>query len=131
MDTVIGYSKNLNKPRTESAVLVRVFMDLGAVPFCKTNVPQTCNSFGSHNPIYGTTLNGLNKSLCPGGSSSGTAALVAGGGVLFGTGGDTGGSLRVPAHFNGISTLKPTKDRLSRQGLHECVRNVIGCKQNK
>ena len=130
MDTVIGCSKNLYKPQAESAVIVKVLKDLGAIPFCKTNVPQTGCSYGSHNPIYGTTLNPLNKSLSPGGSSSGTACLVAGGGAVFGTGGDgdSGGSLRIPAHFTGLSTLRPTKNRLSRNGLPNCLENNIGRK---
>jgi len=41
LDTTLGYAKRLYKPATDTAVLVRTLVDLGAIPFCKTNVPQT------------------------------------------------------------------------------------------
>lgn len=72
MDSTLGYAKNLYKPATKSAILVQILMDLGAVPICKTNIPQTLVSFASDNPIFGETVNCLNKKLAPGGSSSGT-----------------------------------------------------------
>jgi fatty acid amide hydrolase len=88
MDSTLGYAKNLYKPATDSAVLVKALKDLGAVPFCKTNVPQTLVSFASDNPIFGKTLNCNNPKMAPGGSSSGTGCLVGAGGAPFGTGTD-------------------------------------------
>jgi len=121
MDTTVGCAKNLGKPKTKNATIVQTLMDLGAIPFCKTNVPQTLLAFGSHNPVYGETLNPLNAILSPGGSSSGTGCLIGAGGVLVGTGSDIGGSVRIPAHFNGISALRPTYRRHSSRGVAESL----------
>lgn len=92
-DCTLGCSRNLYKPENETAVIVQSLEQLGAIPFCRTNCPQTCCSGCSSNPIFGRTINPLNG-LSPGGSSSGTGCLVKGGGCWFGTGSDTGGSLR-------------------------------------
>ena len=90
--------------------------ELGAVPFCITNFPQTMYSFGSSNPIYGLTTNPYDKRRSPGGSSSGEGALIAQGGSILGLGTDVGGSLRIPSHFCGIVTLKPTTNRIFEGG---------------
>ncbi|CAG7828245.1 unnamed protein product, partial [Allacma fusca] len=79
---------------------------------------------GSHNPIFGNTKNCRNPELSPAGSSSGSASLIGAGGSLFGTGSDFGGSLRAPAHFCGISSIKPTIGRLSDKGLQTCVPSI-------
>ena len=70
----------------------------GGVPFSRTNIPQSLFSFGSENPVFGTTLNPWfsERKMAPGGSSSGTGSLVAAGGAVFGLGSDTGGSARIP-----------------------------------
>ena len=87
----------------------------GAIPFVLTNLPQTCLSYASSNPIFGKTTHPMNAELSPGGSSSGEAALIAmGGGEMeflklkrkllgspFGTGTDVGGSIRMPAAMTG------------------------------
>ena len=129
MDTTHGLAKYLYQPSDNSAVLVKVLRDLGAVPFCKTNVPQTLCGFSSHNPIFGETLNPINQLLGPGGSSSGTGCLVGASGSFFGLGSDFGGSGRIPAHFNGISSIKPTGGRLSKKGCSELfLPGVVGSK---
>lgn len=71
MDSTCGFSALLYKPAVKSAVIVQVLESLGAIAFCRTNVPQSCLSIASENPIFGQTLNPLNKKLGPGGSSSG------------------------------------------------------------
>lgn len=68
--------------------------------------------YGSDNPVFGCTVNATNPKLSPGGSSSGTGSLVGAHGCMFGTGTDIGGSLRIPAHFNGVASIKPTIGRL-------------------
>ncbi|ODM93445.1 Fatty-acid amide hydrolase 1 [Orchesella cincta] len=118
MDTTMGFAKNLYKPVKESAVLVKILLKLGALPFVKTNVPQSIFSNGSDNPIFGTSLNCLNAKLSPAGSSSG--------GAVFATGSDLGGSLRTPAHFHGICSLRPTVNRLSEKGVVQCLPKVDG-----
>jgi fatty acid amide hydrolase len=111
MDSTIGLGKYLNDPAKNSAVIVRIMMDLGAVPFCKTNVPQTLLSFGCANPVFGLTKNHLNHDLTPGGSSGGESTLIAAGGSRLGIGSDIGGSVRIPAHFTGVVGFKVTKNR--------------------
>ena len=69
-------------------------------------------SFGSSNPIFGVTTNPLDKTRSPGGSSSGEGALLGNGGSILGLGTDIGGSVRIPAAFCGISSLKPTSGRI-------------------
>jgi len=123
MDSTLGCAINLYVPSKESAGIIQSLESLGAIPFCITNLPQTCVSFASGNPIYGVTVNPYNKKLSPGGSSSGSAVLVASGGAPFATGSDTGGSLRYPAHFCGISTLKPSSNRISKRGCMKCLQN--------
>ena len=131
MDSTLGMSINLYKAARDSCVVVKVLMDAGAIPFCKTNLPQTTFSGASENPIYGTTLHPQNKALNPGGSSSGTSCLVAAGGAPFGTGSDLGGSVRMPANACGLATLRPTIRRTSGLGLKQAVEDVAGCKYKR
>lgn len=127
MDTTQGLGKNLNKPALSNSVLAQSLLDLGAVAFCRTNIPQTVFRYSSDNPIYGETVNHLNVKLSPGGSSSGTASLIGAGGAVFATGTDIAGSLRIPAHFSGICSLKPTRYRISDKGIAQPIPKLIGC----
>lgn len=79
LDSTLGFAKNLYQPARESAALVKILLKLGAVPFAKTNVPQSLFSSGNDNPIFGSTLNAHNPDLAPGGSSSGSGCIVAAG----------------------------------------------------
>ena len=90
--------------------------ELGAIPFCITNIPQTMLSYACSNPVYGCTTNPHDSQRTPGGSSGGEACLIAQGGSILGLGSDVGGSLRIPAHFCGITALKPTQGRLCERG---------------
>ncbi|XP_041359121.1 fatty-acid amide hydrolase 1-like [Gigantopelta aegis] len=116
-DTTIGMEYFINKPADETAVLIQVLERQGAIPFVRTNVPQTMYSYSCSNPIYGVTKNPHDVARCPGGSSGGEAALIGGGGSLMGIGGDIGGSLRIPGNMCGIYALKPTYGRLSKKGM--------------
>lgn len=88
----------------------------GAIPFCKTNVPQTMMSFECRNPLWGKTENFHKIGYSPGGSSGGEAALIAAGGSILGIGSDIAGSLRIPAHFSGVCALKPSNHRIPSSG---------------
>jgi len=92
----------------EDALAVQRMEAAGAVVFGKSNVPEALTDWQAYNPIYGTTSNPWDLTRTPGGSSGGGAATIAAGltGLEMGT--DIGGSLRVPAHFCGIFTHKPT-----------------------
>ncbi|MEO5669378.1 MAG: amidase family protein [Ramlibacter sp.] len=88
----------------------------GAIPIAKTNVAQALFYYESDNPVYGRTVNPWNPERTPGGSSGGEAALIAIGASPLGVGTDIGGSLRVPAAFCGIASLKPTSGRCDDLG---------------
>lgn len=88
----------------------------GAIVLGKTNVAQLLFYYESDNPVYGRTNNPWNAERTPGGSSGGEAAIIAAGGSALGLGTDIGGSLRVPATFCGIASLKPTMGRFPDPG---------------
>ncbi|MBI2769944.1 MAG: amidase [Burkholderiales bacterium] len=88
----------------------------GAIPIAKTNVAQALFYYESDNPVYGRTRNPWNGERTPGGSSGGEAALIATGASPLGLGTDIGGSVRVPAAFCGITSLKPTSGRCDEMG---------------
>ncbi|XP_021260802.1 fatty-acid amide hydrolase 1-like [Numida meleagris] len=116
-DSTLGFVKNIDKPVAEDSVLVQVLKRQGAIPFVKTNVPQSLISYDCNNLIFGQTCNPLLYTRTPGGSSGGEGALIGGGGSILGFGTDVGGSLRFPAAFCGICALKPTGNRLSKKGV--------------
>ncbi|KAM6305863.1 fatty-acid amide hydrolase 1 [Aegotheles albertisi] len=124
-DSTLGFIKNLNKPAEEDSVVVQVLRRQGAIPFVKTNVPQSLISYDCKNLLFGQTYNPLLFTRTPGGSSGGEGALVGGGGSILGFGTDVGGSLRFPAAFCGICALKPTGNRLSKKGV---ISGVLGQK---
>lgn len=125
MDSTLGFAKNLYKPASKNSVPVQILIDLGAVPFCKTNVPQALASINSDNPVYGTTYNALDKTASPGGSSGGSGCVVAAGAAPVATGSDVAGSLRIPAHFHGMCAMRSTNGRLSCEGMHGNLKHVI------
>jgi amidase len=94
-------------PREDALIVSRV-KSAGAVILGKTNVPLALADFQSYNDIYGTTNNPWDLGRSPGGSSGGSAAALAAGFGPLSFGSDIGGSLRVPAHFCGVYTHKPT-----------------------
>ncbi|CAH8637703.1 unnamed protein product [Heterobilharzia americana] len=112
-----GMVKFLNGPSSEDSYIIQVIKSFGGVPFARTNVPQSMFSVLSSNPIDGITLNPLALDRSPGGSSSGEAALIAGGGSGLGFGTDLGGSVRFPAAMCGIVGFKPTPKRVSKLGI--------------
>ena len=115
-DSTEGKSSLIGEKYPHDCTMVKVLKRLGAVPFVRTNMPQLGSSHESSNPIFGTTLNPLDLARGPGGSSSGEGALLALQGSPLGFGSDTGGSIRCPAAFCGITSIKPTFNRLSLKG---------------
>jgi len=100
----------------EDADVVRRLHDAGAVSIGKTGLHELTFGMTSTNPFYGAVRNPHDPARIPGGSSGGSGAAVAAGIVALATGTDTGGSIRIPASFCGCVGLKPTFDRVSRQG---------------
>ncbi len=101
---------------TEDAELITRLKDAGAIIIGKTNVPLYCIDWQSTNFWNGQTNNPHDLTRVAGGSSGGAAASVASGFSSLELGADAGGSVRVPAHFNGICGLRPTENFLSNRG---------------
>lgn len=97
---------------SQDAVVVARMKAAGAILLGKTNCPPSGAGGVTDNPVYGRTNNPYYLSHTPGGSSGGEAVAIASGLSPLGIGSDSGGSLRVPAHFCGIATLKPTSGRV-------------------
>jgi amidase len=88
----------------------------GAILLGKTNTSEFTLSFYTNNPLFGATRNPYDQERMSGGSSGGAAAIVAAGGSPIDLGTDTGGSVRLPAHFCGIAGIRPTTGRIPRTG---------------
>ncbi|KAK9473854.1 amidase signature domain-containing protein [Dipodascopsis tothii] len=112
VDSVIGVAAYAFKPEPKNSVVVDVLEDLGAIMYCKTNVPQSMMVPDTDNNVFGKTRNPLRKELSASGSSGGLAALVAMRGSLIGIGTDLGGSIRVPAYTHGLYAIKPSSGRI-------------------
>jgi aspartyl-tRNA(Asn)/glutamyl-tRNA(Gln) amidotransferase subunit A len=107
------------KPEYESTVTTKLFGD-GAVMLGKLNMDEFAMGSSNETSCYGNVVNPWkvdDRQLTPGGSSGGSAAAVAADLCLGATGTDTGGSIRQPAAFTGITGIKPTYGRVSRWGV--------------
>src|SRR5581483_5325279 len=95
----------------QDAPLVKRLRQAGALILGVTNTPELLMAWETDNALYGRTSNPWDVERTPGGSSGGEAADIAAGMSAGGVGSDRGGSIRVPAHLNGICGLKPTPGR--------------------
>jgi len=106
-------------PDNDATVVARL-KAAGAILLGKTNTPELTLSFETNSPIFGPTNNPYDVDRTAGGSSGGSAAIVAASGSPFDIGSDTGGSVRVPCHCCGVTGIRPTSGRVPRTG------NAIG-----
>ncbi|KAH9851937.1 amidase signature enzyme [Lenzites betulinus] len=131
-DTTMGFSSRADAPLSEDSLVVALVREAGGIPICKTNIPQLIFFFECVNPVWGCTLNPFSKSYSSGGTSGGEAALLAMDGSALGWGTDIGGSLRIPASFCGVYSLKTGWNRMSMAGVQgtwpgfEAIRTVAG-----
>ncbi len=100
----------------EDAVAVARLRAAGALILGTTNCPELLMAYETDNLLYGCTANPWDLARTPGGSSGGESAAIAAGMSAAGLGSDSGGSVRVPAHFTGICSLKPTPGRFPARG---------------
>jgi Asp-tRNA(Asn)/Glu-tRNA(Gln) amidotransferase A subunit family amidase len=107
---------------SEDAVVVARLRAAGALILGTTNCPEFLMAYETANLLHGQTRNPWDLERSPGGSSGGESAAIAAGMSAAGLGSDSGGSVRLPAHFTGICSLKPTPGRVPGVGhLPPCV----------
>ncbi|OAX42358.1 general amidase [Rhizopogon vinicolor AM-OR11-026] len=121
LETTMGYVSWIGQYAEKNAVLVDILLECGAVPFVRTNIPQTLMWPESFNNVFGRTTNPYNRSLTSGGSSGGEGALIALQGSPVGVGSDIGGSIRIPAAFCGLYGLRPSYGRVPYSGARNSL----------
>lgn len=113
VDSTLGYVCKIgNAEELEQSTLTSMLIDLGAVLYIKSNIPQTLMTADSENNIFGRTLNPNNPTLTAGGLSGGEGAMVRQRGSIIGVGTDIAGSVRIPASCCGVYGFKPTTNRI-------------------
>ena len=106
-----------HQPAARHCPPVQKILDAGATITGKTVCDEFFYSVTGANAHYGTPVNVRAPGRLPGGSSAGSAAACGAGLCDFALGSDTGGSVRIPASFNGIYGLRPTHERIAHQGV--------------
>lgn len=113
-----------DSPASVDAPTIQQLRDAGAIFVGHTNMTELAYSGLGLNPHYGTPQNALAPGCIPGGSTSGGAVSVARGLADIAIGTDTGGSVRIPAAFNGIVGFKPSQSTVSRTGCKALSRTL-------
>ncbi|CAL1299384.1 unnamed protein product [Larinioides sclopetarius] len=108
--------KNVRAPC--NAETVKLMKAAGAIPLVTTNVSELGMWYESYNRVYGRTCNPYDTNRSPGGSSGGEGSLIGAAGSVIGIGSDIGGSIRIPALFNGVFGHKPTPEVVSNYGSY-------------
>ena len=111
-------------PDRDATVVARL-KAAGGILLGKTNTPEFTWANEADNLVYGRTSNPYDLERSCGGSSGGSAAIVAAGGSPFDIGSDTGDSIRQPSHVCGVAGLKPTSGRVPRTGHHPSYRGLL------
>ena len=117
--TAVGLPERSRHVPGRDAVAVARLRAAGGILIAKTNCPPGGGGGVTDNEVYGRTNNPYDLERTPGGSSGGEAALQGAGGSPLGLGSDSGGSVRLPAHYCGVAGLKPTTGRVPNTGAYE------------
>jgi amidase len=132
VERCFGFVGWLGRVPEHDAVITTLLVEAGAVPYCITNVAQHLGFGAAVNNVFGETCNPYNRKLTPGGSSGGEGALIALRGSVLGIGSDIGGSVRIPAGFSGLYSLRPSYQRFPYEGTcnsqegQDSLRSVLG-----
>ncbi|WP_240688030.1 amidase [Pseudalkalibacillus hwajinpoensis] len=116
MTTTGGLSYRAGSREKKDAEVIRRLRAEGAIILGKTNTPALCFCQETDNKHYGRTNNPWDITRTAGGSSGGEGSLIAAGGAAVGIGADIGGSIRFPAHFNGVVGFKSGNRQVSQEG---------------
>ncbi|RST73116.1 amidase [Siminovitchia acidinfaciens] len=131
MKTTGGLKHRSHIAESADARVVEILRNEGAIILGKTNTPTLCFCQETDNKVYGTTNNPWDIDRTAGGSSGGEGALIALGGATAGIGSDIGGSIRFPAHFNGVIGFKSGNERIDDEGsypevVHRLQKRMLG-----
>ena len=118
-----GLVARKDKIATSDATCVKRLKDAGAIVLGVTNTSELCMWMESSNKVYGRTNNPYDPTRIVGGSSGGEGAVVGSGGSPFGLAADVGGSIRMPAFFNGVFGHKPSSGFIPNTGQHPIAEN--------
>lgn len=126
-----GGLKHRTHTESKDARVVEILRNEGAIILGKTNTPTLCFCQETDNKVYGRTNNPWDIDRTAGGSSGGEGALIALGGAAAGIGSDIGGSIRFPAHFNGVIGFKSGNGRVPDEGsypevVHQLQQRMLG-----
>mgnify|MGYP002011631476 CR=1 FL=1 len=121
-----GSTRRQGMVADEDATIVARIRAAGGIPLGVTNVPELCLWMESDNDVYGRTNNPYDTKRTPGGSSGGEGALIGAGASPFGVGSDIGGSIRMPAFFNGVFGHKPTGGMNPNTGQYPTMTTKLG-----
>lgn len=111
--TTLGITARCHFIKDKDCGLIACLKEAGMIPFVRSNLSQVLMIFESNNFIWGRAKNVWDRTRTVGGSSGGEAGLIAAQCSPIGIGTDVGGSLRIPAEFCGIYSLKPCEKRFS------------------
>jgi fatty acid amide hydrolase 2 len=123
MPNTSGLPARVGIVANKDATAVERLRAAGAIPMGVTNISELCMWMESDNRVYGRTNNPYDASRIVGGSSGGEGAIIGSGGSPFGIGSDVGGSIRMPAFFNGIFGHKPTGGMVPATGQFPTAEN--------
>ncbi len=118
LPTTAGVRMPRSRIPDHDATVVARMRRAGAILIGKTNCPPGGSDEDGWSPTRGGTRNPYDVRRSPGGTSSGEAAIIAAGGSPLGLGSDSGGSIRVPAHYCGVAALKPTAGLIPVTGAY-------------